>query len=144
MPKPPTKVPDQLRITAQESAGVAFEAAEDDGENKVRKFTMTAYTGGLLQLSNFFYPVVVDLQGLKVPAKARPILRDHDPGKIVGHSDNIAVEGRTIRLSGVISAANDFAREVQESSSNGFPWQASIGASIQKMAFEVQIFWQLH
>ena len=135
MPKPLNRVPDQLRITAQESAGVAFEAAEDDGETKVRKFTMTAYTGGLLQLSSFFYPVVVDLQGLKVPAKARPILRDHDPGKIVGHSDNITVEGRTIRLSGVVSAANDFAREVQESSSNGFPWQASIGASVQKMAF---------
>ena len=62
MPKRLNKVPDQLRITAQESGGVAFEAAEDDGENKVRKFTMTAYTGGLLQLSNFFYPVVVDLQ----------------------------------------------------------------------------------
>lgn len=96
---------------------------------------MLAYGGGKLALANFYHPVVVDLSGLKVSTKARPILRDHDTSRIVGHTDEITVNAGSIKVSGTVSAANDHAREVVESSANGFPWQASIGASVQKMSF---------
>lgn len=96
---------------------------------------MLAYTGGKLSVGAYYYPVVVDLAGMKVSAKSRPILRDHDPSQIVGHTDQIEINGGSIRVRGVVSASNEYAREVAESSANGFPWQASIGARPTKMIF---------
>jgi hypothetical protein len=132
-------VPAEFRIIEAEAESdfQLIEAASDgDGEQpKLRRFTMTAYTGGKLNLANFPLPVVVDLSGLRIAAKARPILRDHDISRIVGHTESIDINRSSIRLSGVISAANDTAREVAESSDNGFPWQASIGASASKVIF---------
>ena len=110
-------------------------AGEDSSDRKLRRFTMTAYTGGKLNLPNFAYPVVVDLSGLKITAKSRPILRDHNAAQIVGHTEAIENSGGSLKLSGVISATNTHALEVAESSSNGFPWQASIGAAAQRVAF---------
>ena len=36
-----------------------------------RRFAMTAYTGGPMQLAGWRYPVVVDLSGLKASAKPK-------------------------------------------------------------------------
>ncbi len=142
-PPPPTRpdaesVPREFRIL--EATGASdFElmAADPEGAEprKLRRFSMTAYTGGKLLLAGFPYPVIVDLSGMRIPAKHRPILRDHDIGRIVGHTETIEINGASIRLGGVISASNDYAREVSESGDNGFPWQASIGASAQRMVF---------
>ncbi len=136
---PPERVPAEFRIIEAQGAGDfrLLEAAAEDGENAnpLRRFTMTAYTGGKLLLGNFPYPVVVDLSGLKVPAKSRPILRDHDSSRIVGHTESIEINGSSIRLAGVISGSNDHAREVTAAGDNGFPWQSSIGASAQRVAF---------
>lgn len=131
-PQPPKSCPSRLRIFAA-AGSVQLQAAEGDGEKKIRKFSMLAYTGGKMNIRGFFYPVVVDLAGLTVTQKPRPILRDHDPSRIVGHTESVKVGGRNIAVTGVISAANEHAREVQDSADNGFPWQASIGASVQKL-----------
>lgn len=120
-------------VEAEADADFRLLEATDEAASKLRGFTMTAYTGGKMRLAGFAYPMVVDLSGLKVPAKSRPILRDHDPQQIVGHTDSIAVNAGSIRLAGVISAANDHAREVTDSADNGFPWQASIGAIAQRV-----------
>jgi hypothetical protein len=127
------RVPSSLRIIEAAGEPLVLQAAE--GEAKLRRFSMLAYGGGKLALANFYHPVVVDLSGLRVSAKARPILRDHDTSRIVGHTDEITVNAGSIKVAGTVSAANDHAREVVESSANGFPWQASIGASVQKMSF---------
>ena len=133
-PSPPA-VPSEFRIIEAEADSDfrLIEAAEESPS--LRRFTMTAYTGGKLFLANFPFPVVVDLSGLRLSAKSRPILRDHDAGKIVGHTEKIDIGAGSIKLSGVISAANQFAQEVADSSTNGFPWQASIGAQSQKVSF---------
>jgi len=137
-PDPP-QVPAEFRIIEAAAAGdfQFLEAAADTGsdEKPLRRFTMTAYTGGKLVLEGFAYPVVVDLSGMKIPAKSRPILRDHDISRIVGHTETIAINGSSIRLAGVISGSNEHAREVSESGDNGFPWQSSIGAAAQRMVF---------
>ena len=54
-----------------------------------------------MDLPNFAYPVVVDLSGMKILAKWRPILRDHRIGQIVGHTQTIEINGSSIRLVGV-------------------------------------------
>jgi len=129
--------PTEFRILEGEGASdfilVAAAEAESDGDS-LRRFTMTAYSGGKMSLPNFRFPVVVDLSGMKISAKNRPILRDHDLGRIVGHTEAIDINDSSIRLSGVISAANAHAQEVAASAENGFPWQASIGAQASKLA----------
>ena len=67
--------------------------------------------------------------------KSRPILRDHDLAKVVGHTDQIAINAGSITLTGVISGTGPDAEEVKATAKNGFPWQASIGAPATQMAF---------
>ena len=130
MPKGMAKLKSDLRLS-ECLDDFKLLAASGEGEKKIREFSMTAYNGGILQL---YYPIVVDLSGLKVSAKSRPILRDHDSSRIVGHTKNIDV-ANSIKLVGFLSGANDHTREVFESADNGFPWQASICASVQKYVF---------
>jgi len=127
--------PELLYLTATESSDFALQAAEQDGDGKPkgpRTFSMTGYTGGPMDVG-FGMPVVVDLAGLVITAKSRPILRDHNTSQIVGHSDVISNDGKRIKLTGKISAGNAHAAEIEASAAAGFPWQASIGASIERM-----------
>lgn len=121
-----------FRVCDEDAEELQLEAAE--GNDKLKKFSMLAYTGGKLNVG-FGYPVVVDLSGMKVSTKSRPILRDHDTSRVVGHTNKIQIANGAIRVAGVVSAANEHAREIENSSANGFPWQASIGATIQKNVF---------
>jgi len=131
-------VPDQILATDEAAELELIEAVAEEGKPKIKRFKMVAYTGGTLRLDGWPLPVVVDLEGLEIPKQSRPILRDHDLGKIVGHSDSIRIENRKLKVEGVISAVNDHAKEVLESSINGFPWQASIGAKAKKVEFVKQ------
>lgn len=109
---------DLLNITC------ALTFAAGDGP---KRFSMLAYTGGKMRIPPLPHPVVVDLGGMDVTAKARPILKDHNQALIVGHTEGIEVRGRELHVAGVVSGAGAVAREVVEASTNGFPWQASIG-----------------
>lgn len=124
--------PDAEQLTLEAAA------AADDGKEgpKVRRFAMRGYTGGKLLVAGYLpYGVIVDLAGLTVGAKSRPILRDHDPGRIVGHTTDVKISAGSISLSGVVSGSNEHAREVEASADAGFPWQASIGAKPTQLAF---------
>ena len=128
--------PKSLRLCGT-SEGFELLAAEGDGSTpKLAKFKMTAYTGGPMRVG-FGWPVVVDLAGMKVPGQRRPILRDHDARRIVGHTEEIAVTegGQKLKVSGVISGIGADSQEVVGLAGNGFPWQASVGASVERMEF---------
>jgi hypothetical protein len=112
----------------------AAEAAEE-GKPALRKFSMVAYTGGAMRLGGWPYPVVVDLAGMRVTRKSRPILKDHDRASIVGHTDDIMVGDSRLEVAGVISGVGNTAQEVIATSENGFPWQASLGANADKVVF---------
>jgi hypothetical protein len=131
------QVPGSLRITCDEGNQISLQAAESLGEGKpsLRKFSMTAYTGGAMQLNGWQYPVVVDLAGMRVTRKSRPILKDHDRGSIVGHTDDILISQSRLEVAGVISGVGATAQEVIATSENGFPWQASLGASADRVVF---------
>jgi hypothetical protein len=96
---------------------------------------MVAYTGGAMRLGGWPYPVVVDLAGMRVTRKSRPILKDHDRASIVGHTDDIMVGDSRLEVAGVISGVGNTAQEVIATSENGFPWQASLGANADKVVF---------
>ena len=118
--------------------GELVAAKQDDGaegapSQRGRRFGMVAYTGGTMRLAGWSHPVVVDLAGMRVSAKSRPILKDHNPSLIVGHTESVRVEGSQLLVGGVVSGAGAVAREIVESSLSGFPWQASIGASAEQV-----------
>ena len=133
MNRTPHKVPGGIYIRA-EAGGVDLQAVAGDGK-ALRRFTMTAYTGGAMALGGWPYPVVVDLAGLALGKKSRPILMNHDSGRIVGHTDTVGTDGGSLTVAGVISGVGSAAQEVIGASDNGFPWQASLGASVKKAVF---------
>lgn len=103
-------------------------AAPKDGEKApLRAAHMLAYTGGQMRINGWYRPVIVDLAGLQIAGRARPILKGHDSGRVVGHSTKIWVEGTNLRIDWVVSGTGADAREVVDNSANGFEWQASVG-----------------
>ncbi len=130
-------VPSSLRIVCDDASSINLQAAEaaEEGKPSLRKFSMVAYTGGAMRLGGWPYPVVVDLAGMRVTRKSRPILKDHDRASIVGHTDDIMVGDSRLEVTGVISGVGNTAQEVIATSENGFPWQASLGANADKVVF---------
>ncbi len=139
-------LPTELNILAQsedkllnlQACSVEFEAAPADGnESTLRRFTMTAYTGGPMQLNGWRYPVVVDLQGMQMGKQRRPILLDHmrDVDFVVGQTDSIAVMNNSLIVAGQVMGDSPKARQVISLNDKGFAWQASIGARADQVEF---------
>ena len=132
--RPEYGTPTSVQMTADAKFDL-LSAASDDGESKLPRFRMLAYTGSPMRIAGWRHPVVVDLAGLAIPSQSRPIRFGHDATAGVGHTDNIRVSGGQLEATGVISRDTVAAREVVASSKNGFPWQASIGASVEEFEF---------
>ena len=129
----PKKTIPALTLTA--TADITVVAAADGQAAPLPRFKMVAYTGGAMRVAGWRHPVVIDLAGLAVPSQARPIRFGHDPLSGVGHTDSIRVEAGQLVATGVISRDTGAAKEVVASSRNGFPWQASVGASVEEFEF---------
>lgn len=128
------RLPHNLQLTAT----AVFEAAsanESGSETALPRFRMLAYTGAPMRIAGWRFPVVIDLAGLAIPSQSRPIRFSHDPSAGVGHTDTIQIESGQLVATGVVSRDTVAAREVVVSSKNGFPWQASVGASVDEFEF---------
>lgn len=126
----PTKI---LKLTAEGT--VTLKAADAAEGSAARKFSMVAYTGGRID-QGWGYSVVVDLAGLKKVKAKKPIFLDHDSSQRVGHSERAEITAdHKLIVEGVVSGASPASKEVVESSLAGFPWQASIGAAVEKTVF---------
>ena len=130
--------PKQLDFTAAVELDLTAEAAgagEGGGKAPLPRFSMVAYTGGPMRVAGWRYPVVVDLAGLAIPSQSRPIRLGHDAANGVGHSDVIGIREGKLVAAGVVSRDTPAAKEVVASAKNGFPWQASIGTSVEQFEF---------
>lgn len=105
---------------------VEFLAADESGGPD---FTIKAYTGN--PVDRWWGKLAIEIGGIKAKKKM-PILRDHDRGKIVGFSTEIAKDG-VFSVSGSFSKKTSHAVEVRELADEGFPWQASIGVRPRKI-----------
>jgi hypothetical protein len=114
---------------------LTVEAAEGEGDAKTPRFSMVAYTGGLMRIAGFPYPVVVDLEGLAVARQDIPVRLDHNARQGVGHTQRVVIENGQVIAEGLISRDTSWARDVAKSARNGFPWQASIGAAVVDAEF---------
>ncbi len=120
------------------ASSVEFEAASgDESAPSLRRFTMTAYTGGPMLLAGWRYPVVVDLQGLAMGKQRRPILLDHtrDVDFVIGQTDSLAVLNNQLVVAGQVMGDSPKARQVIALNDKGFAWQASIGARADQVEF---------
>ncbi len=122
-----------IEITA--AAQIDIEAAAGEGQTTLPRFKMIAYTGSAMRVAAWRHPVILDLAGLNIPSQQRPIRFSHDPASGVGHTDAIRIEQGQLIASGVVSRDTPTAREIVTSSKNGFPWQASVGASVEEFEF---------
>lgn len=113
------------------TAAVALKAAAQDDEKKLRRFQLDAYNGGPMQMPWSEVPVVVDLAGLTAEKQTRPILLGHNMSAIIGHSEQIVNDGRSLKISGVVSGTGQAVQEVVALADNGFPWEASIGTTVE-------------
>ncbi|MGE0606556.1 MAG: hypothetical protein AB7O62_05455 [Pirellulales bacterium] len=126
-------VPATLNLTA--AAIFDLEAGEGGQSTGLPRFRMVAYTGNPMRIAGWRFPVVLDLAGMTIPSQARPIRFGHDPLSGVGHTDAIRVDQGQLVATGIVSRDTSAAREVVVSSKNGFPWQASVGTSVEEFEF---------
>ncbi len=126
-----------LALLASFQIEAGMPAGETGAAPALPRFRMVAYTGGPMRIAGWRFPVIVDLAGLAIPSQNRPIRFGHDAsaGAGVGHTDAISVEAGQLIAAGVVSRDTPAAREIVVSSKNGFPWQASIGASVEEFEF---------
>lgn len=92
-------------------------------EGKARRFRGVAYSGLPVTDHPYWGQVVFDLASTKAEQRI-PVLREHDPSKIVGHTEAVAI-GADITVDGVFDQT-DFSAEVATLSDAGFPWQMSV------------------
>jgi len=130
-----TETPDILAFDCAVAIEAAAAPAGDAGEDTLPKFSMIAYTGGPIRTLGFVYPVVVNLDGMQIPTQRRPVRFQHSAFEGVGHTERIAVEDGTLVAEGLVSRDTKAAQEIVASGKKGFPWQASIGASVDEIEF---------
>ncbi|HUU97518.1 MAG TPA: hypothetical protein VM487_17420, partial [Phycisphaerae bacterium] len=121
---------------ARQMTGLSFTApvqidlaAAADGEKRLPTFDIVAYTGGEMRIWGWGR-IVIDLAGMKVARQVRPVLRDHDPTRPVGHTTAITVGQGQVAAKGALSFDNDLGREIVTAAKNGFQWEASCGWSV--------------
>jgi len=109
----------------------AFVRLKANGKGKPKRFSILAYSGGLLPVDGFPHPVVVDLAGLELPGSI-PILIDHEKSveATLGLTDNIHNDGTKLMLAGQVTGQSAKARQVLAQADAGHTWQASIGAMV--------------
>jgi len=127
------KTPAYMQLEGDAEVEITAGERIEGGAVSLAKFSMLAYTGGKMRPKGFMQDVVIDLAGMAISAGNRPILLNHDTSQIVGHSTDIAVTKNSVNASGIISGVGAAANEVIDSSANGFPWRASVGASVEQM-----------
>jgi len=130
-----TETPDILAINCEVAIEAAASPNGDGGGDALPKFSMVAYTGGPIRTLGFAYPVVVNLDGMKIPTQRRPVRFQHSAFEGVGHTERIAIEDGKLIAEGVVSRDTAAAQEIVASGKKGFPWQASIGASVDELEF---------
>lgn len=136
-PERENKMNPPLKLDATALVDIAAEGKDGVAENKepLARFRMTGNSGSPMRLSGWKYPVVLDMNGISIPSQKAPVRFQHDPHHGVGHTESIGVEGGKLMCTGVISRGTAAAKEIRDSAKNGFPWQASVGATADEVEF---------
>jgi len=132
-----SSAPVTLRAVATfDAEAAATNDADPAAPRKPPTFTMVANTGSVpMRLEGWRYPVVLDFAGANIPSQSLPIRLHHDSAQGVGHTTSIGFDNGNMVAKGVVSRDTPSSRDVTSSAKNGFPWQASVGASPDQVEF---------
>jgi hypothetical protein len=92
-----------------------------------------AYSGGQVDLG-LQYPIIFDLRSTK-SAPSVPLLADHNPLTIVGHTETVTISPTNITVAGPLSGTGEKANEIKNNFKNKFPYQASVGIVSEGLRF---------
>lgn len=110
--------------TVQLAGSVELAAPSDPAAAKpTKRLRQRAHAGSRVQ--GMFADFIYELSGMTTP-KSLPFLQQHDHTKIVGLATHAAMTPEGLILEGDMYDTQA-ARDVQQLSEQGFPWQASIG-----------------
>lgn len=90
------------------------------------RFRMLAYSGGVIPRHWAWNNLALDLSGMLVGKKGLPVLREHNPAAVVGHTDRVTTGNGQLEVEGVFNLVTQASREVYDLCRQGHPWQASI------------------
>lgn len=138
----PDSIPESLLLQAEliEFTVPDIEAADTDGKKKLPSFAMAAYSGGFMELG-WGYPTVLNASGVRHAGKV-PILIDHGYAaaskarSALGHATKITTKGGRIAAEGVVSGVGDEVEHCMAMARNGFPFQASVGVTVDRDAVQ--------
>lgn len=113
------------------------------GEKGPPKLYLHAYTGNLMKLPGWDYPVVVDLSTAAFDKAVTPVIQDHKTSMRVGHTTEQViikagqtqtiggrqVVGPAIAATGLASSRSATAKRYIRDAKSGYPFQVSIGAT---------------
>lgn len=101
-----------------------------------RRFQIGAYSGGLLRVSGYDRPVVVDLERVVIPAdQTIPLLIDHQQNTdaTLGQTSSIENNGQQLLIAGQVTGDSERCESVIRRYDAGHKWQASIGGVVTEI-----------
>jgi len=101
----------------------------DVSDDEPSSFLITAYTGK--PIDRRLGSIIFNLSGMQSKSKM-PILREHARDRVVGYGEGWADEAN-FYVKGAFSKITPDAKEVLGLSSEGYPWQASVGIRPKKI-----------
>jgi hypothetical protein len=109
----------------------ASEKSTDDDAGPVlgQRFNIVAYGGGPIAQYWSEIPLVIDISASTVAA-VFPILQHHSTFRIIGHATDAVTTPRVFALDCVVSVPGAASTEFVLAARAGFPWRASVGASV--------------
>jgi hypothetical protein len=112
-----------------------LEFAKSEGD-ALPSFKIVANTGKPMTAKGFYDPVIVNLAGAKFKKKSIPVIFEHKNtlAQRVGHTTVHTVSDKII-VEGTVSSSTPEALAFVKDAANGFPFEASLGANIQKAKF---------
>lgn len=117
-----------IQGSSQGSTATIAASGVVDGGTPARTVTIVAYTGGPLHIEKWDLPVIVDYDGLEIPATQVPILIDHKrtPDGILGQTSRVVVANGELQAVGTALGCSDLAKQVIAMGVAGYRFQASI------------------
>ena len=123
------KLEESISFVSSESAKIEMTKKRSGGRG-IPKCTLTAYTGDAVIVGGYWYPVVLDGNGISFASEKIPLRHEHMKWEGVGHGEKNSLDKDTgeVVIEGYVSRETEAAKEIVASYANGFPWQSSIGA----------------
>ena len=116
-------------LSADEAGGFTLSSvgpvqlAEGEGDDKPRRFSILANTGGVNDLG--YYRFIIDLKGIECQERF-PCLYEHARQQILGFHDGTKITKEGFFCFGQF-VDTPYAEEVLRLADQGYPWQSSVG-----------------